>query len=171
MESLWAKAGRIQVSDMANSFFLVRFSENDDYQRAAFGGPWKIYDYLISVSCWSPSFIENEPIKKILTWVRLPKLPIHYFNQVAVNRIGNYIGRTVRMDLATSEGARGRYARLCMEVDVTKPLLGKYMIEDKELFIEYESLANICFSCGVYGHKEELCLLKTPSHPETSQAH
>ncbi|CAN1176765.1 hypothetical protein LINPERHAP2_LOCUS32719 [Linum perenne] len=131
MESLWAKAGRIQVSDMANSFFLVRFSENDDYQRAAFGGPWK----------------------------------------VAVNRIGNYIGRTVRMDLATSEGARGRYARLCMEVDVTKPLLGKYMIEDKELFIEYESLANICFSCGVYGHKEELCLLKTPSHPETSQAH
>ncbi|CAN1149042.1 hypothetical protein LINPERHAP2_LOCUS16804 [Linum perenne] len=50
-----------------------------------------------------------------MTWVRLPKLPIHYFNHVAVNRIGNYIGKTMRMDLATSEGARARYARVCVD--------------------------------------------------------
>ncbi|CAN1141094.1 hypothetical protein LINPERHAP2_LOCUS12263 [Linum perenne] len=113
LESLWARAGRIQVSDRANSFFLVRFSDDDDYQRALFKGPWKI----------------------------------------AVERIGNHIGRTVRLDLATSEGDRARYARVCVEVDLTKPLLGKYIIEDKVFLVEYESLDNICFSCGMYGHK------------------
>ncbi|CAN1788158.1 hypothetical protein LINPERHAP1_LOCUS17936 [Linum perenne] len=36
------------------------------------------------------------------------------------------------------------------------------MIEDKTFYVEYESLDNICFSCGFYGHKEDGCL---PSHP------
>ncbi|CAN1825717.1 hypothetical protein LINPERHAP1_LOCUS31269 [Linum perenne] len=117
LEFLWAKAGRIQVADLANSFFLVRFSSEDDYQRAAFGGPWK----------------------------------------VVVTRIGNYIGKTVRLDLATSAGARARYARVCVEVDLTKPLLGKYIIDNRVYRVEYESLENICFSCGVYGHKEDRC--------------
>ncbi|CAN1293269.1 hypothetical protein LINPERPRIM_LOCUS21962 [Linum perenne] len=47
---------------MANNFFLVRFSDSTDYQRAAFEGSWKIYDYYISVSRWSPSFNEEELI-------------------------------------------------------------------------------------------------------------
>ncbi|CAN1241129.1 hypothetical protein LINPERPRIM_LOCUS4828 [Linum perenne] len=167
LEFLWAKVGRIQVSDMANSFFLVRFSDNVDYRRAAFDGPWKLYDYYISVSRWSPLFNENEPIQKLLTWVRLPRLPIHYFNHLAVSRIGNYIGKTVRLDLATAEGARARYARVCVEIDLTKPLLGKYIIEDREFHIEYECLDNICFSCGFYGHKEICCPDKVLAQPES----
>ncbi|CAN1335310.1 hypothetical protein LINPERPRIM_LOCUS36697, partial [Linum perenne] len=157
LESLWARSGRIQVSDMANNFFLVRFSEDDDYQRALFDGPWKIADYYITVARWTPDFNEEAPIQKIMTWVRLPKLPIQFFNRLAVERIGNHIGRTVRLDLVTSEGARARYARVCVEVDLSRPLLGKYVIEDKVFLVEYESLDNICYSCGLYGHKEEEC--------------
>ncbi|CAN1826361.1 hypothetical protein LINPERHAP1_LOCUS31507 [Linum perenne] len=126
LESLWAKNGSIQVTDAANSFFLVRFADHDDYKRAAFGGPCHL----------------------------------------AVTRIGNYIGKTVRIDLATTEGARARYARVCVEVDVSKPLLGKYMIEDRTFLVEYESLENICASCGFYGHKHDSCLtLSTISSP------
>ncbi|CAN1162592.1 hypothetical protein LINPERHAP2_LOCUS24586 [Linum perenne] len=158
LESLWAKNGNIQVSDIANSFFLVRFENPEDYQRAAFGGPWKIYDYYFSVSRWTPDFNEDEPLKTILTWVRLPKLPIHFFNKLVVSRIGDCIGRTVRLDLATAEGARARYARVCVEVDISKPLLGKYMIEDRTFLVEYESLQNICTSCGFYGHKVDGCI-------------
>ncbi|CAN1841757.1 hypothetical protein LINPERHAP1_LOCUS36599 [Linum perenne] len=117
LESLWARSGRIQVSDMANNFFLIRFSKEKDYQRALFEGPCR----------------------------------------VAVERIGNHIGRTVRLDLATAEGARARYARVCVEVDLSRPLLGKYVIEDKVFLVEYESLDNICFSCGLYGHREDDC--------------
>ncbi|CAN1147557.1 hypothetical protein LINPERHAP2_LOCUS15947 [Linum perenne] len=123
LESLWARKGSIQVSDIVNSFFLVRFSDPDDYQGAAFGGPWKI----------------------------------------SVTRTGNCIGRTVKLDLATSEGARARYARVCVEVDVSKPLLGKYMIENQTFLVEYESLENICATCGFYGHKFDACVhSKTP---------
>ncbi|CAN1122476.1 hypothetical protein LINPERPRIM_LOCUS2738 [Linum perenne] len=160
LESIWAKGGHIQVSDLSNDFFLVRFSDGDDYYRVAFQGPWKIYDYYITVARWTPNFNEEDPI---LMWVRLPKFPIHFFNKTIVNRIGNHIGRTVRMDLATSEGARARYARVCVEIDISKPLLGKYMIGDRVLFVEYESLENICFHCGMYGHKEASCPILLPA--------
>ncbi|CAN1299172.1 Uncharacterized protein At4g02000 [Linum perenne] len=157
LEYLWAKSGPIQVSDLSNNFYLVRFSCKEDYSSAAFKGPWKIYNYYITVSQWSPSFNDEAPIKTIMTWVRLPKLPIHYFNEVAVSRIGNCIGRTVRLDLATAEGTRGRYERVCVEVDLTKPLLDKYMIEDRIFKVEYEILENVCFDCGLYGHRKENC--------------
>ncbi|CAN1177541.1 hypothetical protein LINPERHAP2_LOCUS33151, partial [Linum perenne] len=137
--------------------FLVRFSEATDYKRAGFDGPWKIYDYYITVAQWTPAYNEEKPIQKILMWVRLPRLPIHYFNRVAVSRIGNFIGRTVRLDLATAEGATARYARVCVEVDLSKLLLGKYIIENRVLHIEYESLENISFGCGIYGHRGDAC--------------
>ncbi|CAN1162573.1 hypothetical protein LINPERHAP2_LOCUS24578 [Linum perenne] len=166
LESLWARNGHIQVSDMSNAIFLVRFSDGGggggDYQRAAFGGPWKIFDYYITVARWTTSFNEKAPIQKILTWVRLPKLPIHYFNPTAVERIRNHIGRTIKLDLATAEGAWARYARVCVEVDLSKPLLGKYMVDDRIMYIEYESLDKICYSCGMYGHKLDSCPLNSP---------
>ncbi|CAN1225220.1 hypothetical protein LINPERPRIM_LOCUS2449, partial [Linum perenne] len=148
-----------------NNFFLVRFSNEEDYASVAFRGPWRIYDYYIAVSQWSSSFNEVEPIRSILTWVRLPKLPIHYFNSVAVSRIGNFIGRTMRLDLATEEGSRCRYAHVCVEVDLTTPLLGKYMIEDRIFKIEYESLENVYFHYGCYGHKKESCPELIPKPP------
>ncbi|CAN1189270.1 hypothetical protein LINPERHAP2_LOCUS39796 [Linum perenne] len=74
---------------------------------------------------WTPDFNEEELILHILTWVRLPKLPINFFNHTVVTRIGNHIGLTIRLDLATSEGAMARYASVCVVVDLSKSLLGK----------------------------------------------
>ncbi|CAN1163283.1 hypothetical protein LINPERHAP2_LOCUS24953 [Linum perenne] len=51
-------------------------------------------------------------------------------------------------------------------VDLTKPLLGKYIIEDKVLKIEYESLENVCFDYGCYGHKAGAC----PPPPKEKEA-
>ncbi|CAN1800809.1 hypothetical protein LINPERHAP1_LOCUS22698, partial [Linum perenne] len=90
------------------------------------------------------------------------KLPVRFFNTVAVTRIGNYIGKTVRLDLATAEGARARYARVCVEVDISKTLLGKYMIDNRTFLVEYESLEKICATCGFYGHKADGCPLNQP---------
>ncbi|CAN1153887.1 hypothetical protein LINPERPRIM_LOCUS14994, partial [Linum perenne] len=77
-------------------------------------------------------------------------VPIHFFNHTTDIRIGNHIGRTIRLDLATSEGARARYARVCVEVDLSKPPLDKYMIGDRVFYVEYECLENICYTCDIH---------------------
>ncbi|CAN1133312.1 hypothetical protein LINPERPRIM_LOCUS30571 [Linum perenne] len=54
LENLQARAGHIQVIDMSKAILLVCFSEADDYNRATFGGPWKLYDYYITIVRWTP---------------------------------------------------------------------------------------------------------------------
>ncbi|CAN1143339.1 hypothetical protein LINPERHAP2_LOCUS13549 [Linum perenne] len=74
--------------------------------------------------------------------------------------IGDRIGRTVRIDHTTLEGTRGNFARICVEVDLSKPLLSKYRLRRRVRRIEYEGLHTICFNCGCYGHKDESCKQK-----------
>lgn len=52
---------------------------------------------------------------------------------------------------------RARFARICVEVDLRKTLVSKFVFEDEEFKIEYEGLNLICFECGKFGHKKEAC--------------
>ncbi|CAL1362287.1 unnamed protein product [Linum trigynum] len=76
-----------------------------------------------------------------MVWVQLPRLPSEFFNQIAVMRIVGLIGNPARVDRATLEGARMKYAHVCVEVDLTKPLLSKYKVEWKENFITCDARA------------------------------
>ncbi|CAN1178435.1 hypothetical protein LINPERPRIM_LOCUS37182 [Linum perenne] len=49
----------------------------------------------------------------------------------------------VHMNFGTTEGERSQYARIFVEVDLSKPLLGKYIVEECVLHVDYESLKNI----------------------------
>ncbi|CAI0552115.1 unnamed protein product [Linum tenue] len=72
-------------------------------------------------------------------------------------KIGAVIGKPVRVDRATEMGARGNYARVCVEVDLTKPLLGRYKVEGIEYLMQDEGLDNICMDCGQYGSSTSNC--------------
>lgn len=46
-----------------------------------------------------------------------------------------------------------------MFLNLNKPIISRIKIEDRVQQIEYESLPNICFSCGLYRHNKEACLV------------
>ncbi|CAI0545931.1 unnamed protein product [Linum tenue] len=92
-----------------------------------------------------------------MVWVRLPGLPSEFINKEAAERIAGRIGRPIRVDHATQIGERGRFARVCVEVDLSKPLLSQYKIEGITYYIEYEGLHQICSECGKYGHSKQAC--------------
>ncbi|KAK3185110.1 hypothetical protein Dsin_028427 [Dipteronia sinensis] len=67
------------------------------------------------------------------------------------------LDRMCKVDPITMNQARGRFARICVEIDISKPLLGSLSIDDRDIRVEYESLGLICFNCGRYGHNKESC--------------
>lgn len=71
--------------------------------------------------------------------------------------IGNLVGRTLKVDSVTYLTKRGRYARICVELDLHKKLCPAIRIFRKERTVEYEGLHLICFCCGKYGHRREVC--------------
>ncbi|CAI0532264.1 unnamed protein product [Linum tenue] len=122
------------------------------------GGPWLLGDTYLTVHRWFKGF---NPWKSVITstmiWAQLPELPIEFINKEAVMRIAEQIGKPVRVDRVTELGARGKYARVCVEVDLTLPLLSQYKIEGVTYLIQYEGLDHICTNCGKYGKSAEKC--------------
>ncbi|CAN1154114.1 hypothetical protein LINPERHAP2_LOCUS19827 [Linum perenne] len=127
-------------------------------------------DHYIVIKDWRPYFQpEDDPISTLRVWVRLPGIPLEYFDATILTIIGNRIGKTVRLDGTTLEGSRGNFARICVEVDLSKPLLSKYRLRQRVRRIEYEGLHTICFSCGCYGHTLEHCPTKDSGKEEAPE--
>ena len=168
---LWRPKGGMEFIDMANNHFLVRFSDPRDYHYAFEEGPWLIGDHYLVVQRWRPEFSAGENIpKKIAVWIRVPKLPIEYYDQHVLWRIGNKLGKTIKVDRNTLKQRdltqkdalvteRGKFARICIEVDLNKILISKFRLHIKFYAVEYEGLHMVCFHCGKYGHRMGTCPL------------
>ncbi|KAM2560599.1 hypothetical protein TB1_011767 [Malus domestica] len=99
----------------------------------------------------------SESINRMAVWVRIVGLHIEWFNPEAMKRIGDLIGTTLRVDAHTASQVRGKYARVCVELDLTKPLIANVKVENCWYAVEYEGLHLVCFNCGCYGHRREQC--------------
>nr|XP_025702526.1 uncharacterized protein LOC112803232 [Arachis hypogaea] len=124
-------------------------------------GPWKVYDHYLTVRLWEPNFNPlRATIDKITTWVRLSGLSIELYDRTILRRIGNLIGRTEKVDNNTANLCREKFTRLCVEVDLTKPLMEKYLINGEEYHVEYKGIHQICFSCGRIDHDQQHCNIR-----------
>ncbi|KAL4329649.1 hypothetical protein AHAS_Ahas13G0321200 [Arachis hypogaea] len=154
----WAKKGNINVIDMDRDYFLVHFSDEADYSHALLEGPWMIAGHYLIVQRWRPFFLNSEnQVKKIAAWIRIPNLPIELYNPRFLWRVGSAIGQMLKIDRTTSIHSRGRFARICVEIDLAKQLVPRISVLGSELNIEYEGLYQICFNCGRYGHRMDQC--------------
>ncbi|XP_048611518.1 uncharacterized protein LOC111198274 [Brassica napus] len=63
----------------------------------------------------------------------------------------------LRDDIVTTPFERARFARVCVEVNLAKPLKGTVLINGERYFVAYEGLAEICSKCGIYGHLVDGC--------------
>jgi hypothetical protein len=124
-------------------------------------GPWFIYDHYLTVQEWKPNFNPvSDTIKEVAVWMRISGLPIEYYDSQILRFIGNIVGKTVKVDKNTLTQERGKYARLCVQVNLTKPLLAMFTLKGRKYTIEYEGLHMLCMTCGRFGHYKEGCQVK-----------
>ena len=90
-------------------------------------------------------------------WIRLPELPIKFYEHKALLKIGKAIGPVLRIDANTANGARGRFARLCVQVNLDKPLVKSIYLGRLKQSIQHEGIGTLCFECGRIGHNREVC--------------
>lgn len=156
--ALWKPVGRVDCVDLSCEFYLMRFSVKEDYDQVLRKGPWFIGEHFLSIRPWEPNFRPDEAnIASIAVWVRLPKLPIEYYDPEALKEIGKAIGNVLRIDSHTALESRGRYARLCVQVDINRPLVNTLLIGNFRQAVIYEGISRLCFSCGRVGHRREAC--------------
>ncbi|KAK9017890.1 hypothetical protein V6N11_000890 [Hibiscus sabdariffa] len=155
---LWKPKQAIRLMDIENDYFLVSFHARSDYLQALAGGPWTIFGHYLTVQQWISEFSTSAPYPtKVMVWIRLPGLPVTLYKRSIIEEIGASIGPVVKLDYQTESGRRGRFARMALSIDLSKPLISKLIVNGRVQLVEYESLPVICFQCGRYGHAKEGC--------------
>ncbi|KAL4346268.1 hypothetical protein GQ457_17G013020 [Hibiscus cannabinus] len=158
IQAMWNPNGALSLIDLDNEYFLVRFAMEEDFHKVVAGGPWVIYGSYLTVQPWSRHFSTDEAYpSQIMVWVRLPKLAYRYYTKSLFRHIAAAIGKVVKIDYNTTEGKRGRFARLAIMVDLNKPLVSGIVIDGHMQDIEYEGLPAICYKCGRFGHSQDDC--------------
>ena len=110
-------------------------------------------EHFLSIRPWEPNFKPSTTnVSSIAIWVRLYELPIEYYNVEALRQIGKAIGNVLRVDTHTATKTMGRFARLCVQIDIEKPLTTEIKIGRLEQPMSYEGIHKLYFSCGRIGH-------------------
>ncbi|KAL7173639.1 hypothetical protein ACSBR2_032988 [Camellia fascicularis] len=123
IKKLWDLQGDFEAIDLDAGFFLLKFQLKEDYTYVYTGGPWIVLDHYLTVRKWQPDFkpAATEEIQTAL-WVRFPQLLIEYYNENVLFHIAKTMGKPLKIDLNTVTTTRGKYARVCIKMDLKKPL-------------------------------------------------
>ncbi|CAL1378765.1 unnamed protein product [Linum trigynum] len=93
----------------------------------------------------------------MIVWVQLPALKIHFYHKEVITMLGNLIGRTIKLDYHTLTQQRAKFARVAVEVDISKALVPRIWLDGEWQTVEYENLPAVCFDCGRIGHNKGTC--------------
>lgn len=143
---------------LGNDFFLIRFSFKEDHLRVLKNGLWFVVGHYLSIRRWEPNFqLLTTNLSAIAVWIRLLELPIEYYEESVVQDIGRAIGPVLRVDTHTALEVRGRFARLCVQVNLDEPIVKAIRVGGIRQLVQYEEISSLCFFCGRVGHKAKGC--------------
>jgi hypothetical protein len=158
LKTMWNFAGNFSCVDLGLGFFLIRFDSQSGFEEVLKRGPWFIGEHFLSLRPWVPNFRASEAsVKTVAIWVRLPELPVEYYHKDSLLHIGSGLGPVLRVDFNTAAGTKGRFARICVQIDLDKLLARTVRVGKTRLAVIYEGIGLLCFHCGRIGHRSELC--------------
>lgn len=147
-----------KIMDVEGECFLIKFKSNEGFIHALTGGPWPMLGSYLVAQPWTRTFcLDNPKIDRMVVWARLPGIPHHLYDKRSLRIIGSVMGEIVKVDYNTAAHHRGKYARIAVVIDLNKPLVGLLRIDGKLIKIEYENIIDLCYLCGMIGHRSEAC--------------
>ncbi|CAL2260806.1 unnamed protein product [Prunus armeniaca] len=169
LQQKWSLKGGWKLVDLVNDYFVVKFELEENLNFVLTGGPWIIAGQYLVMQKWRPGFCPaSAKITRMAAWIRVFALQLECFNVWSLKRIGNLLGKLLKMDSLTTSQNWGKFARLCVELDLTQPLEAFVQINQNWYTVEYEGLPEICFLCGKYGHKRKACDMKAVNSMESN---
>ena len=114
---MWKLIGKMDYMDLGHDFFLIKFSVKEDHSKVLRGGPWFVGGHYLSIHCWEPNFRSSlANMSSMAVWIRLPELPIEYYEPSVLRDIRKATGPILRIDTHMAAESRGWFAKLCLDL-------------------------------------------------------
>ncbi|XP_058759181.1 uncharacterized protein LOC131632453 [Vicia villosa] len=144
-----------------DGYFLMKFKNNKEKEMVLLRGPYSIQTMPMILKNWCPEFnFQRDMIRTIPVWIKLPNLPLQIWGASSLGKIGSAVGKPMFTDECTANKLRISYARILVEIDVTKKQKESVTIKDCEgnkfnQPIEFEWEPKYCDTCQKVGHQCE----------------
>ncbi|KAK4389955.1 hypothetical protein Sango_2058800 [Sesamum angolense] len=147
--------GAFTVTLINKKHALISLSEESDFTRLWMRRIWYLNGFPMRVFKWSPTFTPEQESSITPIWVSFPELPAHLFRKDALFAIANNIGMPLQIADSTFNQPNLANARVCVEIDLLKPLLKEIDIQICGTTIVqniiYEEIPNYCSLCKHVG--------------------
>ncbi|XP_057834982.2 uncharacterized protein LOC131045412 [Cryptomeria japonica] len=161
-QKVWEPEGEMEVTLLANNFFMVTFLCMADRNRVFEGGPYFYNQVGLFVKPWHVGFNPSEELpNRVLVWVRLPRFPIECCREDVLHMLASMLGKPVGPSSQTLGKKVMTFARICVELDLSRPLPDAVeMCAGSHSWVQqldYETLPFRCHLCHDYGHLVRRC--------------
>lgn len=121
---------------------------------------WFFEDHPLYIQSWSANFDPSNLVAyEKLVWIRLYSLPIEYWSDACLEKIGRTLGTLIDLDEGIIENDLYTYARMRIVVVKEIPSSVTLLSADGEWTqqIEVEKEFRVCTRCGNRRHMADKC--------------
>lgn len=153
--------------DLDLGFFLVKLDRAADKTWILNGRPWMVFDSYLTIAPWKSNFFaEFGTPHKTVVLARFPGLCMELYDEYLLTKMATTLGTPFRVDDMTKNVHRGKFARVCIEIDLRlPPMVSSILTGDSWQKIAYEGLHLLCTRCKKFGHASNRC----PYRPEVTE--
>lgn len=110
----WNLQGKAVRSDLGQNCFQFRFERDDDLRRVLDNRPYHLSYWMVILQRWEPIISPSFP-SLIPFWIMIKGLPLHYWHDNMVVRVGQELGTLENHELTRTT------ARVRVLIDGLKP--------------------------------------------------
>ncbi|KAG5576616.1 hypothetical protein H5410_056750, partial [Solanum commersonii] len=137
-----------------DGYFVVRFANAEERDMVLCSGPHHLLRSSVIMKPWVAEFnFKEEILTTIPLWVKLPNMPLNCWNLVVLSKIGSSLRTPLYADECTTQTSRISFARILVEVDVTRPLAKVIKIKypkGRRVEQKFGMNGSQCFARNVY---------------------
>ncbi|KAL9247574.1 hypothetical protein vseg_020992 [Gypsophila vaccaria] len=158
----WNHVSPPNVLYFSRGWFYFRFDTVEDMHTILHGPAWNLNGYPLLFKPWSPTVSHDiEAVSLVPAWVLFPNLDPYLWSAKALSKLASSIGRPICADEPTTNKTKVSFARLLIEVDVSKDLPGAVTVTTpygpRIQKVQYEWLPYYCSHCKRLGHQLASC--------------
>ncbi|KAL5850007.1 hypothetical protein ACOSQ4_008020 [Xanthoceras sorbifolium] len=168
---IWRTSGTLEVETVRENVYAFHFQNNSDRKRVLMGGPWNFDNALLVLEIPSGygDFSEMS-FQWSDFWIQIHNAPLICMTKNIGLMLGERIGKVKDIDVGASGDCFGKFLRVKVSIDVTKPLKRVLRVKldgskaEKMLLLKYERMPEYCFCCGLIGHPFRECPGESKDH-------
>jgi len=152
---------------LTRGWFAFRFKKEEELRRVL-NMNWHLNNAPVLLKLWHPLFdASRERVDVSPVWVRMPALPLHYWDPYHFRKIGDILGTFLEADMSYLETLEQRVARILVNINLREGLAERINLDWGPVIVpqllDYENVSFRCRRCHAYGHPASECS-KPPRH-------